>query len=78
MSAMNIQAKMPAEILENRAAEQRRRIHETVLELRGQVEEKLDVRRQAREYVWPASGVAAVTGLVFGWGLASIFTPRRR
>ncbi len=75
MSAMNLEAKMPPDILEVRAAEQRRRIHETVLQLREQVEEKLDVRRQAAAYVWPTSGVAAVVGLVFGWGLASIFTP---
>ena len=77
MSAMNVEAKMPAEILEVRAAEERRRIHERVLELRAQVEEKLDVRRQARAYVLPASGVAALVGLVTGWGLGGIFAPRR-
>ena len=77
MSAMNMEAKMPPDILEVRAAEERRRIHQTVLELREQVEEKLDVRRQAAEYVWPASGVVAVVGLVVGWGLGGIFAPRR-
>jgi len=77
MSAMNMQAKMPPDILEVRAAEERRRIHERVLELRAQVEEKLDVRRQAAAYVWPASGVATLVGLVVGWGLGGIFSPRR-
>jgi hypothetical protein len=74
MSAMNVESKMPPDILEVRAAEQRRRIHETVLALRGQMEEKLDVRRQAAEYVWPASGVAAAVGLVLGWGVAAMFS----
>ena len=78
MSAMNVESKMPPDILEARAAEQRRRIHQTVLALREQVEEKLDVRRQAAEYVWPASGVAALVGLVFGWGAAAMFSSPRR
>ncbi len=76
MNAVN--SNLPADILEVRAAEQRRRIHETVLELRGQVEEKLDVRRQAAEYVLPASGVAALVGLVVGWGFAGLFPGARR
>ncbi len=78
MSAMNVQAKMPPDVLEVRAAEQRRRIHERVLELREQVEEKLDLRRQAAAYVWPASGVAALAGLLFGWGVAGMFSSPRR
>ncbi len=78
MSAMNVESKMPADILEVRAAEQRRRIHETVLALREQVEDKMDVRRHAAEYVWPASGVAAVCGLVLGWGVAAMFSSPER
>ena len=77
MSATNVSPNMPADILEVRAAEQRRRIHNSVLELRGQIEEKLDVRKKATEYVLPASGVAALVGLVFGYGAAAVFTPRR-
>ncbi len=77
MSAMNMESKMSPDILEVRAAEERRRIHERVLQLRAQVEEKLDLRRQAAAYVWPASGVAALVGLVIGWGLGGIFEPRR-
>ncbi len=78
MSAMNMEAKMPPDVLEVRAAEERRRMHERVLELRQRVEEKLDLRRQAAPYVWPASGAAALVGLMFGWGLAGIFTTPRR
>lgn len=78
MSAMNVEAKMPPDVLEVRAAEERRRIHERVLELRQQVEEKLDVRRQVAPYVWQGSGVGALVGLVLGWGLAGIFSSRHR
>ncbi|HWR16027.1 MAG TPA: hypothetical protein VN577_14455 [Terriglobales bacterium] len=65
---------VPTDILEQQAAEQRRRIHNTVSELRTQVKstvrEKLDVRRHAREYVWPASAAVAILGLLFGYGTA--------
>lgn len=74
---VNVEPSLPPDILEVRAAEQRRRLHATVLDLRQQMEEKLDVRRQAAEYVWPASGVAAFVGLVFGWGVASMFSSPR-
>jgi hypothetical protein len=78
MSAMNMGATAPTDVLELRAAEQRRRIHDTTLELRTQLEEKLDVRRKATEYVWPASGVAAGIGLVFGWAAAGLFSSPRK
>jgi hypothetical protein len=76
MSAMN--PNMPADILEVRAGEQRRRIHESVLELREQIDEKLDVKKRASEFVLPASGAAAFLGLLFGYGVASMFSAPRR
>jgi hypothetical protein len=77
MSAMNVGSNVPPDILEMRAAEQRRRIHDTVLALREQIDEKLDVRKKAREYVMPASGAAAFLGLLFGYGFASMFSRPR-
>jgi hypothetical protein len=74
MNAMNVSATMPADLLEVRAADQRRRIHDSMLALRAQVGEKLDVRKKAAEYVWPASGAAVLMGLVFGWGVAGFFS----
>jgi hypothetical protein len=65
---------MPTDLLELRAEEQRRRLHNSVSELRTQVREKLDVKKNAREYVWPASGAMALVGLVLGYGFAGIFT----
>ncbi len=64
----------PTALLEQQAAEQRRRIHNTVSDLRSQVREtvreKLDVQRHAREYVWQASAAVAILGLLFGYGTA--------
>ena len=77
-NTVNISPNVPAEVLEQQAAEQRRRIHESVLELRSKVrttvEEKLDIRRQARQYLMPAAGAAALLGLLFGYGVTGMFT----
>ena len=70
MSASNI----PTDVLELRAAEQRRRLHNSVAELRLQMRDKLDLRRNARRYVLPASVVVGVCGLVLGYGFGGIFT----
>jgi hypothetical protein len=65
---------VPTDVLELRAEEQRRKLHNSVAELRTQVREKLDVRKNAREYIVPASGVVALMGLVFGYAAAGMFT----
>ena len=67
---------LPTELLEERATEQRRRLHQSVFELRSNVRERLDHRKIAREYVWHASGAVAFIGLVLGWGFAGMFTRR--
>ena len=68
---------LPLDVLEQRAAEQRKRIHQSVEEFKelktsvtANVREKLDVKRQAREHFWAATGVVSVVALVFGYGLA--------
>ncbi len=65
---------MPSEILEARAAEQRRKIHNSVHDLRSAVRERLDVKRNVRQYFWPASGIVGLAGLVFGYSFTGIFT----
>ena len=71
---------VPLDILEQRAAEQRQRIHQSVDDLKqlktsvtANVREKLDVKRQARLHFWGATGVVSVVALVFGYSLAGIF-----
>jgi hypothetical protein len=60
----------PTYTLELRAADQRRRLHSSVAELRS----RLDPKQLGREYVLPASGIAAMLGLVLGYGLTGMFT----
>ena len=64
--------------LETRAADERRRLDSSFHELKDRVKQKLDVKRNAREfareYVTEASGMAAVLGLLLGYGAAGFFT----
>jgi len=66
-------SRVPFEILEERAAAQRRQLHNSVTELRSSLRERLDVKKNARQHLLPASGVAALLGLVVGYGLGGVF-----
>lgn len=68
--------RLPADILETRAADQRRVLHNRVTELRSTLRETLDLKKNAREYLWPAAGVAGFLGLIIGYGFTGIFTAR--
>ncbi len=69
---------LPTDVLEERAAEQRRRLHNSVSELRSSVREKLDVKRNVKEYsqehFMPAVAGVGFVGLVLGYVFAGIFT----
>ncbi len=69
---------LPTEILEQRAAEQRRRLLDSVAELRVTVKDRLNIRRNAHDYsrrhLAPVATVAAILGLAFGWTVGGIFT----
>jgi hypothetical protein len=69
---------LPPEVLEERATEQRRRLHNSVSELRSSVteavREKLDVRRYLREYMGSATTAAAIIGLLLGYSTSGMFT----
>ncbi len=71
---MSSQPTPPTDILELRAVEQRRQLHDSVAALRTQMRQKMDVKENAREYVWPASGVVGLIGLVLGYAISGIFT----
>jgi methyl coenzyme M reductase beta subunit len=64
----------PSDDMEQRAASQRQRLHDSVTELRSNVRERLDVKKAARTHVWPASAAAGLLALAFGYGLAGAFT----
>jgi hypothetical protein len=67
---------VPVDLLESRAAEQRRQLHQSVENLRGAVREKLDLQSHAREYVVPAMGIMATIGLAIGYGISGVFFRR--
>jgi hypothetical protein len=60
------------DLLESRATEQRRQLHESVQDLRGAVRRRLDVNANARQYMLPAAGALAALGLGAGYLLASL------
>ena len=72
------QPSLPAEILEKRAAEQRRTLHNDVQQLRSvvrhEVRERTDVKRNLRRHFAPIAGASAVVALTLGYGAAGIFT----
>jgi len=63
---------LPAEVLEQRAAEQRRRLGSSVAELRSAVRERLDMKRNAREHFWPIASVASLAMFLVGYRMARI------
>jgi len=72
------QLQLPAEILEKRAAEQRRALHNDVQELRSavrhEIRERTDIKRNVRRHFAPIAGGTAVVALALGYGTAGIFT----
>src|SRR5262245_44667437 len=71
-SEVGMKAHISADILEARAAEQRNQLRGTVLEFRRTVKERLDLKRNLRDHVWPISGVAALVGLALGLLVAAM------
>jgi hypothetical protein len=65
---------LPSEVLEARAAQQRRDLHNSVVELRTSLRQRLDVKKATREHLAPAAGAAALVGLVLGYTLTALFT----
>ena len=72
------QPTVPTEILEMRAAEQRRtlldRVEELKMTVKAEVRERTDVQRQVKRHFAPIAGAIAVIGLAAGYGFAGIFT----
>ena len=69
---------LPIDALENRATEQRQRLHASAEDLRGAVRRRLDLNANARQYMLPASGALALVGLGLGYLAAGLFFNNRR
>jgi hypothetical protein len=65
---------IPVDVLEKRAADERRQLHNSVLELRQTVQDRFDVKRNVRNHLGAVSGALAITGLALGYILTGIFT----
>jgi hypothetical protein len=65
---------IPVDVLEKRAADQRRHLHNTVIELRHSVQEKLDVKRNVRNHLGVITGAMALAGMALGYAVAGVFT----
>ena len=68
------------DVLQQRAAEQRNKLHQSVRDLKqlktnveAHVRDQLDPKRQAREHFWAAAGIAGLLGLMLGHGIAGVF-----
>jgi len=68
MTDVNIEA------LEMRAREQRKQLHNSVQELKSNVQAKLDPKRNARVYFPQIATVAAILGLSAGYVVGGIFS----
>ncbi|OAI57522.1 hypothetical protein AYO50_01415 [Acidobacteria bacterium SCGC AG-212-P17] len=65
---------IPVDVLEKRAADERRQLHNSVQELRESVHERLDVKRNVRNHLGTVCGVMAVVGLALGYTVTGVFT----
>jgi hypothetical protein len=63
----------PAHDLEQKAAEDRRRLHSSVEELRVHLKESLDIKKNTREHLGLACSVAALMGVTLGYAFTGIF-----
>ena len=65
---------LPTYELELRAVEQRKRLHESLAELKSRVREKINIKKAARAHIAPLSAGAALVSFVVGYALAGTFT----
>ena len=65
---------IPVDVLEKRAEDQRSLLENRVVELRQTVKERLNVKRNLRDHLWPAAGALALVGVVLGYAVAGVFT----
>jgi tetrahydromethanopterin S-methyltransferase subunit F len=65
---------IPVDVLEKRAADERRQLHNSVQELRESVQDRLDIKRNVRNHLGTVAGVLAIAGLALGYVVTGVFT----
>ncbi len=66
-------SELPSYDLQLKAAEERRRLHAAVSELRSRVHSDLDVKKQVRRHLGIVCAVASVLALGLGYSFTGIF-----
>lgn len=64
---------LPSYDLEVKAADERRRLHNAMTELRKRVRQDFNLKKRLREHLGAACGFAAVTGLALGYSVTGLF-----
>ena len=64
---------LPSYDLELKAAEERRRLHGTLAELRSRVHQELDVKKRVREHLGAVCGIVGLLSLGLGYSVAGLF-----
>jgi hypothetical protein len=64
---------LPSYDLELKAAEERRRLHGTLAELRSRVHQELDVKKRVREHLGAVCAIAGLLSLGLGYSVAGLF-----
>jgi len=64
---------LPSYDLELKAADERRRLHETVTELKSVVRDKLDINKNVGDHLGMLCGISALVGLAAGYTFTGIF-----
>jgi hypothetical protein len=64
--------------LEVKAAEERRRLHNSVSELKLCLSETVDLKRNVRAHLGVACGIAVLLGITSGYSFAGMFTGNGR
>ena len=66
-------AELPSYDLELKAADERRRLHGTLAELRSRVHDELDIKKHAGKHLGAACALAALVGLGLGYSVTGLF-----
>jgi hypothetical protein len=66
--------KAPMSDLELKAGEERRRLQDSLEDLKERVQNTLNLENHVRQNILPISGIAGLTAAVLGYGIAAIFS----
>jgi hypothetical protein len=64
---------LPPQDFEQKAAEERSRLHSSVEELRSHLKDTLDLKKNTREHLGIACGLAALASLTMGYAFTGMF-----